>query len=396
MIGTPTDFIVTGYDFPKTYDSDDVAGISDKGVVTLVRTFQAAAVKALIDLKIEQRTMRQHLEAGKINMMDTLSSEQARHEYLFHTYVPSLRSIGINLVKAQVAVRGAYLKLNCALNKTEYDTKVHVENRLWGIGVYHRAQEKIWKILVFYRNGDGFYRVRDDDLPDKDKLKRPVYRKKLGDLAGTAFAMRAAEYVQDDRGVYTRRFASAAKIIDDLRKISTKGELTGRFQQSNEKNRALTISASMRQDFPELADPKKMKLSLEQMLYIHQELGSGDQQRGICLTSATKTTHYSNRGAPFLNKHTYVVMVDLARVPLRKCLLYNLYSQEAQTKTIGLARKHEIDPTKVRDATSTKWHTDASTAKNREIFLRVLRMEYIANEVEVKEILAKYYASYAS
>ena len=440
MIGDAKTEIVTGYEWltERTLNALAPLKVKDEAQLILER-LQEALREKLVLLRKEERNQKTLLEVKKNKIMDgTLALPQtckSKHEYLFKDYVETLRGIGLSLER----LRLKHGELKQALS-TKLDHK-------WGLSVekieVNMKEEMIATIkkgslvspvpLMRLLIGKSGFRLKDS------KPLRHVYEKHI--LDDPDFKKGLNEYVQDDAGFFTRRYAYAEKpksVIDLLMK-SEIASMQGRFLRSNASElrgpaevtinskkiqayirdedyqkdqrqtpdkrklsmfRALVkpgqVSATTKGGYIEVTDDKGKKvqyegvdvyqktqgpsryklgskknqpMTQEELLFINQELGSGPHQRGICLSSTPKLIH-GNQGDTFRSDETVLVLIDLSTVPTGERRLYNLYSQEAQTKTIGLT------DTKARGR-DMKHHTDTSTAKNREVFLLELKKEYI-------------------
>jgi hypothetical protein len=324
MIGSHGTKIVIGYRFQN---------LPDPGVATLqaarvthaeVAQFHARAVTKLRALREVERIAKAGLEEAKNTAMASGIPEQEKHDYLFDDYVPKLRAIGISLAKARQAIGPDIQSLRgripgqCTLVEQE-------EPGQWQLAVQTPAGTRPVLTLLF--GAAGFAPVANQTTP------RPVYRKILDPLLAAAEEFNTYEYVLDDRDVFTRRYAYAAKSIADLARLYKREALTGRFQGAHGGD-IRKVTPDLRKRFPALKGVGQM--TLEQAMHVHQELGSGDHQRGICLSSANKLLH-GNRGGAFYTESSDIIKLDLARVPTGQDLLFNLYSQPAQELTVGLA-----------------------------------------------------------
>jgi hypothetical protein len=214
-------------------------------------------------------------------------------------------------------------------------------------------------------------------------------------------------YVKDDDNIVTRRYAVMHKKWDVMDLLLDQGYLKGRYAEKQRRlanpKAALDVDPAA-WEVQNFEVNKKQRYTLEnrtagetlnnrEMLHVHQELGSGPSGRGLCLTSVSITPTevengtwknklkkmYANPGPPFEGNDTVLVLVDLARVPKDKKLLYNLYRSDAQEKaqSVGIKRGRTIlDDTQ---------HMRDSVTKNRELFLRVLTEDFIVNIDEVKQ-----------
>lgn len=104
-------------------------------------------------------------------------------------------------------------------------------------------------------------------------------------------------YVADDYGVPTRRDAYAVKSGGQMTRLAEQGYLTGRHTGV----RGLPADQATRGERAMLGDPAQRRLTDSELLYIHQEFGSSDRQRGVSATSTPRPL-LSNAGDGFANK----------------------------------------------------------------------------------------------
>jgi len=440
MIGDAKTEIVTGCEWltERTLNALAPVKLKDEAQTALDR-LQEGLRNGLVKLRKEERNQKELLEVKKNKIMDgTLALPQtckSKHEYLFKDYVETLRGIGLSLGR----LRLKHGELKQALSE-KLDSKWGLSVEKVEINMEHEVIATLKKgslaspvPLMRLLIGTSGFRLKDSTPP------RPVYEKQV--LDDPDFKKGLNEYVQDDAGLMTRRYAYAEKpkTVINLLMNDEIASMQGRFLRSNasdlrgpaevtinsktiqayirdedyqkdqqqpqakrkfSKFAALVkpnqVSATTKGGYIEVTDEKGKKvqyegvdvyqktqgpsryklgskknqpMTQEELLFINQELGSGPHQRGICLSSTPKLIH-GNQGDTFRSDETVLVLIDLSTVPTGERRLYNLYSQEAQTKTIGLTDTKA----KGRDM---KHHTDTSTAKNREVFLLELKKEYI-------------------
>jgi len=135
------------------------------------------------------------------------------------------------------------------------------------------------------------------------------------------------QYVQDDRGVFTRRYAYVEKADFQVRSLISQQKWEGQYQQKQdwlgEVINKFALDKRQREKFG--FSNQNRTMSQEQMALLHQEKGSGVQQRGASLRSTPKEI-YGNAGESFRSAGGVLVKVDLARVPRGKANLLNHYS----------------------------------------------------------------------
>jgi hypothetical protein len=109
-----------------------------------------------------------------------------------------------------------------------------------------------------------------------------------------------------------------------------------------------------------------------QLAYVHQELGSGPQQRGVSATTTPVHEVFSNQGKSFRSEDGVRIQVDLAKVPIgsaTKPEFVNHYAYQARKNAKPLIGVYKIIGTQPRGFDHYKW----SVKKNREVFLKTVR-----------------------
>lgn len=377
--------------------ANQISGLQDK-----IKT-------GITELRANAKAQKQALEEEKKKKMNS-GDEDVRHDWLFKTYVPRLREIGVTTGTAQTKIKTLQEYKNfvqavnngCSAPKQDKDSgkfvilKVNIGNE--GLSIRKLVgQEKVGETFIFKfvtKSEEAFETFAPTSVA-VPALARVIYFKKWSGDQGQ-------QYVTDDDGVFTRRYGYAAKGFDVLDILLSAGFLEGKYAAgagpAADAGKAIEWDDKILKLTPEEKGKyqiaaKDDKLSVRQMLFVHQELGSGDSQRGICLTSTPTYDIPSNQGVFFTSGDIFRIKVDLARVPIGKQLLYNLYRPEAQEKAQAVAmtkfdRKandyitYSADPTHMLD----------SVSKNREIFLRVLVPDYIVNLAEMKLALTNWKA----
>jgi hypothetical protein len=182
------------------------------------------------------------------------------------------------------------------------------------------------------------------------------------------------EYVQDDMGVFTRRYAYLEKNKHQYRDLLNRSVLEGRWpadQTVKDRERPYNeINRGLRNKVSGLPTGGTFTHGY-QLAYVHQELGSGPQQRGV---SATTTPHhvFSNQGEAFRTDDGVRIQVDLANVPKGTTTepeFVNHYAYQARKNARGVIDGYAIMGDQSRKFDHYKW----SVKKNREVFLKTVR-----------------------
>ncbi|OWQ88000.1 hypothetical protein CDN98_07580 [Roseateles terrae] len=201
----------------------------------------------------------------------------------------------------------------------------------------------------------------------------------------------AKEYIKDQLGAYTRRYAYVEKNFFQMMDFFKTELMTGRFQQAlaagGGKPEASTRSPKADKILPKV---KPATLSRYQIAVAHQYMGSSSEQRGVSLTSTAKPgATVGNEGKNFREGDGFRLKVDLALVP-PEILLINHYSNEGMLgvnlDAVGIDRRKIKNTTTRRAGTSNStgakaknraYPYGASVTKNRELFLERLRPEWV-------------------
>ena len=213
------------------------------------------------------------------------------------------------------------------------------------------------------------------------------------------------EYVADDFGVPTRRFAYMEKSIYQFMTFASSEQMTGRYQRlltelGGTPTGDVALSTVAGVNLPqELRATGKATISPIQLAILHQWKGSGVQQRGLSLTSTPRRAVYGNRGESFTSADGVRYTIDLAKVPPttadKSAKLINhyasggvkdiakrtgedrdvepgvFYEKAPKVKPTGGAKgKRQKPPKKV-------YNYPASVIKNRELYLERLDPEWI-------------------
>lgn len=249
--------------------------------------------------------------------------------------------------------------------------KMHMaQNDLELVGSNIQTKDGKIVLITLYQGDAAFVQ----QTPVGPGMPRAVYTK-LGKDPG-----RNNEYVKDDKGVFTRRYAYVEKNKYQFRDLANQGLLAGRYPQDprygarpyNE------IGKDARKQVPSLP-PDANFTDAYQLAYVHQELGSGPQQRGVSATSTPRHAVFSNQGESFRTRDGVRVEVDLARVPVgtnQAPQLINHYARAAQDKMRGVTDTNAIYKGKRRDRQFA--HYQWSVKKNRELFIKDVQPGYIS------------------
>lgn len=168
-------------------------------------------------------------------------------------------------------------------------------------------------------------------------------------------------YIKDDLDIMTARYAYRSMNASQYNELRTTGRIAGRKKLFDEVSERVRNSHGLGGGAP----------SLEQAIYIHQRYGSGEEQRGVCLSS----THHgivSDQGFVFGGAAPVRLAIDLARIDSTRILI-NLY-QNAE-RWVGLPY-YRWQKNKPRALTYTEQDTKealiGSIIKNTELFLCTL------------------------
>jgi hypothetical protein len=191
------------------------------------------------------------------------------------------------------------------------------------------------------------------------------------------FTRNGKEYVADNRGVPTRRHAYVEKNVFQLMDLLATGSMTGRYQMLHT---ALKIQSSIYDAGETLGREvtggtfaRGQKLTATQLAVLHQWKGSGQDQRGLSLTSTPRAEAvYSNRGDSFRSTGGVRIEIDLFMVP-KDVLLLNHYAAGGVSSALG-----DVNPAL---NSPSKYSYENSVIKNRELFLEKLSYRWISGVV---------------
>jgi uncharacterized protein DUF4157 len=211
------------------------------------------------------------------------------------------------------------------------------------------------------------------ELPAQPKeARREVKEAQRGVVADGA---PRKEYVLDQRGVATRRFAYVEKNYWQFMEFVARNKLEGRYQNFFRAANPGTDRPSVHGARPSEAKTVGAKsgkaLTDEQLAVLHQWGGSGLQQRGLSLTSTPRKGEViGNAGENFRTEVGVRLTIDLARIPTGpdSPIMLNHYAHGGvKDKGKSPVPKEEVYP-----------YLD-SVIKNRELFLEFVKPEWITN-----------------
>jgi hypothetical protein len=187
------------------------------------------------------------------------------------------------------------------------------------------------------------------------------------------------EYVQDDMGVFTRRYAYLEKNKHQYRDLLNRSVLEGRWpadQTVKDRKRPYNqINPGLRNKVSGLPSGETFTDGY-QMVYVHQELGSGPQQRGVSATTTPVHEVFSNQGKSFRTDDGVRIQVDLAKVPIGSTTepeFVNHYAYKARKNASRVIGGYAIIGSEPRAFDHYKW----SVKKNREVFLKTAKPAFI-------------------
>jgi hypothetical protein len=187
------------------------------------------------------------------------------------------------------------------------------------------------------------------------------------------------EYVQDDMGVFTRRYAYLEKNKHQFRDLLNRHVLEGRWPADqtvkNGRRPYTQINPGLRDKVSGLPRGETFTHGY-QLAYVHQELGSGPQQRGVSATSTPAHEVFSNQGKSFRSEDGVRIQIDLAKVPIGSTTepeFVNHYAYQARKNAKPLIGGYAIIGTEPRGFDHYKW----SVKKNRELFLKTAKPAFI-------------------
>jgi hypothetical protein len=430
--------IALGYEVRsyKDLSTEEKAIIPDR-FTKAIDDFASSAKVAIKALKENSAALKANLEKAKDDNRSMMTDSQFS-DYLFgkgstnhdDAYITKLRKIGVTagMVLSDPALKRDVATLSSELTKPVVatvsatpivtptlptpvvttptvtytykaaidETKLQVIVKATGSG--SSGNKDVTLLTVFTDSASAYQEVTGAATVRKVYIKKGKHDYKGDD---------ETQYVQDDADIFTRRYGVMHKGKDVIAALLDGGTgiVKGRLQA--DLNVVTRTGGPLARD-PEIykvqnSDKNRLQdkdlgdaLSLREMLHVHQELGSGPSQRGVCLTSISLSerqaqgsgwegklkTVYANNGIPFKSAKTVLVLVDFAKVPTGHDLLYNLYRPDAQAQAEDAKMQKKFGRKLV--TFDDNQHMLDSVSKNREVFLRVLLREYIANWPDVE------------
>lgn len=303
---------------------------------------------------LEKKSVQKDNQALKMN----------RRDWLRQVYVPSLQQIGLSMNKIKALIKESrglfYLK---------------------GDGIFLADDTQLAEIYV----GNAAFEEKSDATGG---AIRQIYQKK-GILRTRIGKSEATEYIKDDFGRMTRRYAYVEKNYDVFKLILGAADgLSGKSvgilgTEENLRGNPFRIGPGTLKKW-DLGDKQVgTNLDFRQLAHLNQEEGS-TVQRAHPLSSTSKHLH-GNEGYRFGRRDGVKLKIDLAKIPVGERTrdpasmgvtdqaLLNLYSWDAQYgnpdfQTIGVATKKKAGAVDT-NADDMKAHSDNSTRKNRELML---------------------------
>ncbi|HEX7242005.1 MAG TPA: hypothetical protein VF263_17105, partial [Longimicrobiaceae bacterium] len=235
------------------------------------------------------------------------------------------------------------------------------------------------KIYTLHRGGTAWY----------DKRTSDAGRRVLGKHGSDK------DYVRDDRGVPTRRYAHGVKDENQFGVLQGGGTLKGRFVTPEPvgvgQDDVMTATQHEQAMLGKAPIVPGARHEVDHMLVMHQEFGSTPQQRGVSLGS-TPYPLLSNAARGFADdQRARRLLVDLATVPPPRGdapNLINYYHQIPGFPRVtppalyNVNRKGKGGPPTTGSqrftAEQMAQHFGWSTGKNRELFLRKLKPQNVA------------------
>lgn len=313
-------------------------------------------------------------------IVDSLNEEQRKHVFMFRLTVWQLlrcRGVAQNFLRGQMYAKVESLP---SKDRQKYLRQVYEPNLKKIISddaLIQRIKQAAlrMKFDVTTDRNKLTVSLRDDDLTD---VVHVVYGdaafrgpKMVGRCNRPVFVHRTSgeHYVKDDFGVLTKRYAfrSCSK--------TQYNEFLQRKTSREENDKHLLSPISDRVLNSHLL--KHAKPTHKKAIYIHQRYGSGEEQRGVCL-STTPHCIVSDQGLGFGGGEPVRICVDLARIHHRP--FFNLY--ENPSEWIGLAyyRYKKNKPPKLTfTPDQTKEALLLSMIKNTELYLETMYLTDVAD-----------------
>ena len=233
MIGGNGDAIVLGYHFPLVtkeslgplFPDPPATATGPAKLLTLLAlgpqlsSWQKTVMADLKVLRDQERVLKQNLEIAKNKQMAQLKTEGDRRTYLQDDYVPELRRIGQSEPKVATLINGRMEKFNSWLKTFANNTSgayrlcwARTADGGWAVEAARSAPpaaDVTVPVVVLLYGAAAYTEVT---VPG---AKRKVYLRRIDNrllrTSGSESGFRNKYYVEDDRGVFTRRLAYGAK-----------------------------------------------------------------------------------------------------------------------------------------------------------------------------------------
>jgi hypothetical protein len=189
------------------------------------------------------------------------------------------------------------------------------------------------------------------------------------------------QYVEDDRGIATRRYAYCEKSFFQFMEFVATHAMSGRFQTLQralgEKADVFSVTPGMGKSLA--ADPTAplQKLASDQLAVLHQWMGNGMQQRGLSLTSTPRErATFGNEGIAFREADGVRLKIDLFKVPA-DVILINHYSADGIQSHSGGRVNPGLIANQPAPGRREKYGYARSVMKNREVYLERLDPDWV-------------------
>ena len=312
--------------------------------------------------ELKSEMMYEYRDRGEDKGQDKKFKEE-RRRWLQDVYVPSLRSVGARVRDLEDCLPSfahlVELPAGGGAAAPKYSIRVKADQ----------------KPLFDIYEGEAAFELD----PAAGAVARPVYRKRGANK----------QYVKDDLGRFTRRYAFAEKSMNAFVHLIMADEMVGKSVHSDLGGDPFAKGPFAKSKYEYLESGDADRMTARELAFVNQEDGS-TTQRALALASTAKPLH-GNEGYRFGRFNGVLLEIDLAAIPVNEDqLLLNLYSFDAQTgpddqRTLGLetynlkggGKRGNLKAT----AAESKEHTDWSTSKNRELSLLKLPIEAVRRVV---------------
>lgn len=237
-----------------------------------------------------------------------------------------------------------------------------------GAGTAGEIRDKDDNLVAKVALGLGAF--SDTTVADAPEGQRKTFTRDSGDGA--------KQYVADDCGVPTRRYAYVEKSIHQFVELSATGAMAGRYQRLHEAlgdwdpGKLKKIAEHESEIIVAKGTSLVTTLTPAQLAVLHQWTGSGTTQRGLSLTSTPRENAvYGNAGESFREATGVRIKIDLLKVPKNVVLLNHYASGGIKDKTA------KVNPDLVTSSDVYKTGYRASVIKNRELYLERLDSDWI-------------------